>query len=537
VPGAHIRVYRNFSQVGLGSAPVVNLTDVLVAGDIVHVIQSLRGCVSLLALQLTVACVDPPVLGDPTALDLFPVGHTEYADGPVKGSVYYPAEDDGADMPFNERLAATARAPIVVLAHGNHSPADPSYLGYDYFQHSLARMGMIAVSVDCNALNGGAAGVGNIEDRADLIIDSIKHFQSLDSSPGSLFEARIDFDRVGLMGHSRGGDAIVTIPTVIGSIGVTIRAGLALAPTNFRYWAGMSTIRPSGYSFMTILPASDGDVVDNNGAQFYDQADPSPFKSQAYVHSTNHNFFNRQWLFDDGATTVLSRGSHERILDVFGCAFFRARLLGHSTHRYLDKTLKPAGTPTSVVHLSYMSADQLTVDNHDEGNGIGINSLGLPTSQFAGMSADEYPFDQVAAAFNGTFFGLTIGVVMQPEKHGAVFRSEVGNVDLRDAEVWLRVAEVPDAPLPASGTGFELGLEDSAGTLGWIASTAVGGVPRPFDRPGTDKSMLTTLRFKARCARPRRGELDLGKIVAVLIRYNQQDRRALAFDDLQIVTP
>ncbi|MFL6046012.1 MAG: hypothetical protein ACJ72M_12925, partial [Propionibacteriaceae bacterium] len=536
-PGAQIRVYRNLVQVGLGSAPVVNLTEMLVAGDVVHVIQSLSGCDGLLALQLTVACVDPPVLGDPTALDLFPVGHTEYADGPVKGSVYYPAEDDGQDVPFNARLAQTGRAPIVVMAHGNHNPADPSYLGYDYFQRSLARMGMVAVSVDCNALNGGSSGVGNIEDRADLIIDSIKHFQSLDASPESLFGACIDFDRLGLMGHSRGGDAIVTIPTVIGSIGVTIRAGLALAPTNFRYWSGMSTIRPSGYSFMTILPASDGDVIDNNGAQFYDQATPDPFKSQAYAHSTNHNFFNRQWLFDDGVTTVLSRGSHERILDVYGCAFFRALLLGDSTHRYLDKTLKPAGTPTSVVHLSYMSADQLTVDDHEDGNGIGTNSLGLPTSQLAGMSADEYPFDQVAAAFNDTFFGLTVGMVMDPDKQGAVFRSEVGGVDMRDSEVWLRVAEVADSPLPASATGFELGLEDSAGTVGWITSDAVGGVPRPFDRPGTDKSMLSTLRFKAGCAQPRRGKLELGKIVAVLIRYNQQDHRALAFDDLQIVKP
>ena len=67
------------------------------------------------------------------------------------GSVYYPAEDDGQGQPFNSRLAGVGRVPIVVMAHGNHSPADPSYLGYDYFQHALAKMGIIAVSVDCNA--------------------------------------------------------------------------------------------------------------------------------------------------------------------------------------------------------------------------------------------------------------------------------------------------------------------------------------------------------------------------------------------------
>jgi hypothetical protein len=538
VPGAQIRVYRNNNQVGLGSAPIIQpLTEPLAAGDVVHVVQSLPGCQGALALEVVVACVDPPFTTDPSALDLFPVGFTEYADGPIHGSVHYPAEDDGDGQPFNERLAKTGRVAIVVMAHGNHSPADPSYLGYDYFQHSLAKMGIVAVSVDCNALNGAGGGVGNIEDRADLIIDSIKHFQTLDTTPGSLFAGRIDFNRLGLMGHSRGGDAIVTIPTVIGSIGVTIRAGLALAPTNFRYWSGLSTIAPTGYAFMTILPASDGDVVDNNGAQFYDQAKPGRFKSQLYVHTTNHNFFNRQWLGDDGVTPVLARWDHERVLDVYGCALFRAQLLGHPTHRFLDGTVKPSATPTAAVHLAYMRDDSLTVDDHDDGNTIAVNSLGRPTSQLSGMSADEYPFDQVPGAFNGSFFGLTVGMVAEAKEQGGVFRSEVGNQDLQDREVWLRVAEVADGALPASGTGFQLGLEDGSGVVGWVSSDAVGGVPRPFDRPDRIKTMLSTLRFRPHCAQPTRGTLDLKNIVAVLIRFDRSDRRALAFDDLQFVKP
>ena len=88
------------------------------------------------------------------------------------------------------------------------------------------------------------------------------------------------------------------LPSVIGAIGVTIRAVLALAPTNFRFWVGMPTIAPKGYAFATILPAADGDVVDNNGAQFYDQSVPEPYASQVYVHSANHNFFNTEWRFD-----------------------------------------------------------------------------------------------------------------------------------------------------------------------------------------------------------------------------------------------
>jgi hypothetical protein len=344
-PGATIKVWVNSVQVATGSAPIVILGGtVLKLGDVIHVVQDLLGCKGQMALEVKVACVDPPITGNPAGLNLFPVGHTEYSDGgAVKGSVYYPAEDDGKDQPFNKRLTKLGRTPIVFMAHGNHSPADPSYLGYDYFQADLAKMGIIAVSVDCNALNGAASGVQNIEDRADLIIDSIIHFQSLDADITSIFFQRIDFERLGLMGHSRGGDAVVTIPTVISVPGVTIRGVLALAPTNFRFWFGLSTIQPKGSPFMTILPAGDGDVIDNNGAQFYDQSTPDPYKSQLYVHFTNHNFFNRQWLFDDGAgPPVVSRADHERILTTYGCAFYRNVLLGHGTDIYLAGYQKPA---------------------------------------------------------------------------------------------------------------------------------------------------------------------------------------------------
>jgi hypothetical protein len=537
VPSATIGVYRNLKKVGQGSAPVVLLSETLVLGDVVHVVQDLEGCKGHLALQITVVCVDPPVSGDPTALDLFPIGWTEYKEGPIKGSVYYPAEDDGEGIPFNERLGKTGPCPIVFMAHGNHDPADPSYLGYDYFQRSLAKMGIIAVSVDCNALNGSGGGVSNIEARADLVIDSIRYFQKLAADPASTFNKRIDFARVGLMGHSRGGDAVVTIPTVIGSIGVTIRAVLALAPTNFRYWAGMSTIKPSGYAFMTILPAADGDVVDNNGAQFYDQAAPGPFKSQVYVHSTNHNFYNRRWLNNDGVTAIIPRSDHERVLDAYGCALFRATLAGHSTRRYLDGQALPGGVPTSVVHLSCELAKQVTVDNHEDKNTISVNSLSQPTSQTGGLSANEYPFDQVPPAFSNTFYGLSVGMVAT-SKPGGIFRSTMKPTDVRRMEVWIRTAEVVRGAIPSgAASGFELGLEDDAGLVAWVNSDDVGGVPRPFARPAQVKTMLNTLRFKTACFTQGSKPVDLKSIRAILIRLDRNDQRALAFDDLQLVKP
>jgi hypothetical protein len=535
-PGALIRVYRNGTQVGAGAAPVVHLTQTLALGDIVHVTQDLPGCSGQLALEVIVACVDPPIETDPSSLDLFPVGSTEYSDGGTKGSVYYPAEDDGDDQPFNKRLAETGRVPIVVMAHGNHDPVDPSYRGYNYFQRTLARMGIIAVSVDCNAANNGDDGLSNIEDRVDLIVDSIKYFQERATNPDSKFFERIDFDRLGLMGHSRGGDAVVQLPEVASIPGVTIRTVLALAPTNFNFWFDLPTTRPKDYAFMTILPAGDGDVRENNGAQFYDQAEPAPFRSQVYVHYTNHNFFNRQWLDDDSVgPAVVSRGEHERILKAYGSALFRSKLLGHDTRGYLAGDEKPAGVMVDNVYLSFEWSRQVTVDDHEDENTIDENSLGRTTSQSGGMNADEFPMAQTAAAFNDTFFGESTGMVARSGGSNRTFRSSVGKRNVRRREIWIRAAEIWEGDLPDDPTGFRVGLEDAEGTIGWVDSDQVGGLPRPYDRGGYVKTMLNTLRFKAACFAAAEPELDLSTVQAILISCNRKDKRPLAFDDLQIV--
>jgi hypothetical protein len=546
--GATIKVWVNGVHVGTGTAPVVPLSTTVKLGDIIHVVQELPNCKGQMALEVKVACVDPPITSNPALLNLFPVGNAEYSDGAaVKGTVYYPAEDDGKNQSFSKRLTKVGRSPIVFMAHGNHCPAsDPSHLGYDYFQAELAKMGIIAVSVDCNALNCAGSGVTNIEDRADLIIDSIKHFQSLDADITSLFFQRIDFKRLGLMGHSRGGDAVVTIPTVINLPGVTIRGVLALAPTNFRFWAGMSTIEPKGYAYMTILPAGDGDVVDNNGAQFYDQATPAPYKSQLYVHFTNHNFFNREWLFDDGlGPPVVSRGDHERILSAYGCAFYRNVLLGHATDRYLAGYQKPGGVLSQHVYLSFMKEGQTTVDHHEDGNGIGKNSLNQMTGQSGGLIADEFPFAQAPAgggapgAFNDSFVGLTTGMVAPAGGTGRLFRSEIGSMNLSKREIWIRAAEVvaQQGVVPAGTSGFQLGVEDTNGVTAFVDVNAIGGLPRPYLHPFPTKSMLNTLRFKTECFKVGNRRLSLTKVHAILIACNRADERATAFDDLQIVKP
>jgi hypothetical protein len=338
---------------------------------------------------------------------------------------------------------------------------------------------------------------------------------------------------------------VVAVLERITTPGVTIKAVIALAPTNI----GASSGKPKGVAFMTILPASDGDVIDNNGAVFYDGATPAPMKVQLYVISACHNFFNRQWLLNDngGGLSTMSRADHERILSAYGCALYRAFLLGHSTTGYLTYRVLPAAVQTGNVQLAFAQAKAVTVDNYEDANGIGMNSLNQPNTQSGGIGAAEFPFGQVAGAFNTSFFGNSTGMVCRPTKKGGAFRWQLDKkYNLASSEVWIRGAEVyTGSPIPANPTGFQLGLEDGNGVVGWVDCDEVGGLPRPFDRRAFDlpqwyhadksKTMLRTLRFNPACCTPVEGSFNLKKIAAILVKLNRQAPVPLAFDDLQIV--
>jgi hypothetical protein len=430
----------------------------------------------------------------------------------------------------------------------------PNHKGYVYFQERLAAMGIIAVSVNLNQTSMQSYTASNIMTRAELILKSIAYFETLNMSD-AIFGSHIDFANVGLMGHSRGGEAVIVVREKMPST-VTIKAVIAVAPTDARAIANV----PAGYGLMIILPAGDGDVINNDGAKFYDRAIPDPFACQLYVFKTNHNYFNREWLTNDGhGPGMMFREDHERILSAYGSAFFRRLLLGHPMVGYFNGDLIPETLPHCQVHISFklsktnpappVPAAPQTVDDHEDKNGIGMNSLGLPTAA-SGVTVYECIFikdaNDVKFQAGSTFYGDTVGMIMEWTTPGGTFCSQLaGPTDVSGREVWVRVAELYNGTsVPAGATGFELGLE-TADVTAWVDSDRAGGIPRPFDRRADDikrlqydrtKTMLKTLRFKATYFTEAVPNLDLTKVTAIFIRCNRSDPRALAFDDLQIVS-
>lgn len=530
-------------------------------------------------------CPQPPVSADdPTALNLFPVSQKSY--GPValplgalgtftvRGSVFFPADAAGS-MDFNRTI--TSPVPIVFMAHGNHraftDPADPdtdhctdsggftavpNHEGFDYFQRLLARMGIIAVSVDCNETCDFGSSATNINQRTALVLASILHFRSLHNGGDPTFAGHIDLDRIGLMGHSRGGEAVLLAAQIINGLGsllrsllgflgvdlgVKVRGVLGLAPSDL----GATNGKPDGFPFLTILPAADGDVVGNDGAKFYDQAVPSPFKCQIYVDNANHNRFNVQWTNEDTLTHpgILPHAVHQGILSAYGCAFFRDVLLGHAMRKFLRVDELPPGVPAARIHIAFEQSGATTVDDHED-IPIATNTLSQPTAQSAGLTADQHAFSQGGAtAFNSSFFGNTTGMVARSTSTSGRFRSQLAApVDLTGKEIWIRAAEVYNgSTVPPGATGFKLGLEDVAGAISFADSRDAGGLPRPFHRKALDaligsgsdltKTMPNTLRYRASCF-AKKG-FDITQVRAILIQMDRGDKRPLAFDQLQII--
>ncbi len=111
--------------------------------------------------------------------------------------------------------------------------------------------------------------------------------------------------RIGLMGHSRGGDAVTSFidynRTRTDGPRYPLRGGvISLAPVDYERKA------PYGMPYMSILPFCDGDVSNLQGARFYERSqyinpgDPFP-RIQSSQLGAIHNWYNTVWYADGGA--------------------------------------------------------------------------------------------------------------------------------------------------------------------------------------------------------------------------------------------
>jgi len=358
------------------------------------------------------ALITPAVDGSPifAGYSGFPGGYFQWYNGfdfthlPLNGLAWYP-EGNG---PF----------PLVLIVHGNHAMTEPSDPGYAWLGEHLASQGMIAVSIDENFLNGFGFADGEMAEmplRAWLLLKHLEQWRAWNATPGNPFYGRVDLERVGLIGHSRGGEAVAHAAAMnerpveaaaeispAGGFGFGIRGVVALAPCDNRYKPRGRALRLSNADYLLLAAGHDSDMYYLDGLGQYSRAtfdeNPDGFKALAYLYRGNHGNFNTVWGdADQGAfeslllnrKPLLSAEEQQTAAKVFITGFLEASLNGRDEYRALFYDTDAAGDwlPEDVIVTQYLDAGFIPVATHTSGS---REALDVPGGRAAATGVTDW---------------------------------------------------------------------------------------------------------------------------------------------------
>ncbi|MFK7864147.1 MAG: hypothetical protein AB8B95_07990 [Pseudohongiellaceae bacterium] len=227
---------------------------------------------------------------------------------PLQGRVWYPQ--------------GTGPFPLVLVVHGNHSMEDYSDPGYDYLGELLASRGIILASVDENFINSSFSSYINFfadrpglkeenDARGWLLLEHLSQFRDWNNEAGNFFSNKIDMDKLALIGHSRGGEA-VGIAAAFNPLSrypddaslkfdfnFNLKGVIAIAPVYGQYEPRERPTPVVDVNYLTVHGNMDGDVQSFEGLGQYSRVsfsgDEYRFKSSLYIVGANHGQFNTTW--------------------------------------------------------------------------------------------------------------------------------------------------------------------------------------------------------------------------------------------------
>lgn len=229
--------------------------------------------------------------------------------------------------------------PLVLITHGSHSNDDENLrfdTGYNYLVETLAKQGIVAVSMDMSKAYTWKYGDNDDREKSQYLAQ--KHLDSLiQAQNGGKIDypvdltGKIDLKKIALAGHSRGGETIFDIAEDMNKKGMPVSALLCIAPT----YQFIDRTWPEG-KVALVVPEYDGDVISLDGFALYDVLGEQTGGEHltVFLKGANHNYFNRNISRDDSDMLAswrdisgkMSRSEQENFLQAFASDFFYSTL-------------------------------------------------------------------------------------------------------------------------------------------------------------------------------------------------------------------
>ncbi len=380
--------------------------------------KSLRVWLAALCLVMLAAPALAQIAPDPSGIGPYRVDSAEYKLPPKRDVLVAPFTVTELWARIYRPTDATGARPVVVMLHGNHSTCGrfdpafpgridddstytetgtcpegyvvvPNHEGYAYLANQLASWGYYVVSINAN--RGVNAAWGDDEDfglnlrRGRLILRHLIQLDRWNTSNSSAkvlgfnLRGQLDFNQIGLFGHSRGGEGIRAALNQYRDVGSiwpsqfrnkpAFRALFELAPVDGQT---NRVLNADGAAWNVLLPTCDGDVSDLQGKNVFDrmiaaraETQPAP-KSMFTVEGANHNFYNTEWQQSDSQFCFSTDPAQPVVFDPAATgsveqqttalypvtAFFRAHL-GLDPVSIFGQLFDPAfGLPTKLAEIT-----------------------------------------------------------------------------------------------------------------------------------------------------------------------------------------
>ena len=411
-------------------------------------------------------------------------------------------------LPSN--IASLSDVPLVVISHGNGH----EYTWYDYLGHHLASYGFVVMTHRNNTGPGVVQAAETTRSNTEYLLDELPNLQ------GGVMAGVLDEQRIGWVGHSRGGEGVVIAYDRIkrGQWSATnygigqIKVVSSIAPTVFE---GITSggANPHSVTYHLMVGGSDGDVTQDPGCdlcQSYRIAGAAQGRVQTtYLQGAAHNDFHDGGGWDDGrGPDRIGKTATNNVAKAYYLALMSWHLKGEVAFAdyfmRIKEGFRPNGLPLeAIVSGTWRAAvaDNVgAIDTFQQGASAEESSSG-GTVSFSVDNLMEGRLDDNNARLewkDGDPFNGTTWVHADGFERGVAFdwATEAGYTqtvteEMSDFTPWslltFKVAQGTRHPNTVSLGGplhFTVALVDGAGTQAPIDFGMYGRVLPPYPRTG-----------------------------------------------------